>query len=132
MHLRIRASISLMVLTIVDLCLSLPNFVEHTTNHLSDEMSKLNSNHSEFHSSNKHFAIKQTDDSIDSDKSENNELDRNGDRIAVPAETIAHYRIDSIDHSNFLITNYLADGEIERRIHFNGITAKETLVSKSR
>lgn len=34
------------------------------------------------------------------------------------------------DHPNFLITNYLSDDEIERRIHFNGITAKETLVSK--
>lgn len=119
----------------MDLCLSLPNFAEHTTNnHRIDDISKLNSNHSEFHASNKHFEINPYDRRIidDSDKSENNALDRNSDGIASPAETIAHYRIDSIDHSNFLITNYLADGEIERRIHFNGITAKETLVSKSR
>lgn len=32
---------------------------------------------------------------------------------------------------NFLLIDYLNDGEIERRISFNGITAKETSIANS-
>lgn len=38
-----------------------------------------------------------------------------------------------IDQSppNFLLIDYLDDGEIERRVSFNGITAKETSIASS-
>lgn len=32
-------------------------------------------------------------------------------------------------YTNFLLTDYLADGEMERRINYNGSTAKETSIS---
>lgn len=32
---------------------------------------------------------------------------------------------------NFLLIDYLNDGEIERRVSFNGITAKETSIANS-
>lgn len=35
-------------------------------------------------------------------------------------------------YKNFLLTDYLADGEMERRINYNGITAKETSISTSK
>lgn len=35
-------------------------------------------------------------------------------------------------HDNFLLTDYLMDGEMERRISFNGITAKETSLGNNR
>lgn len=35
-------------------------------------------------------------------------------------------------HDNFLLTDYLVDGEMERRISFNGITAKETSLGNNR
>lgn len=41
--------------------------------------------------------------------------------------------IGTIDRksANFLLIDYLNDGEMERRISFNGITAKETSVANS-
>lgn len=33
---------------------------------------------------------------------------------------------------NFLLIDYLADGEMERRINYNGVTAKETTIGNSR
>lgn len=35
-------------------------------------------------------------------------------------------------HENFLFTDYLVDGEMERRISFNGIAAKETSLGNNR
>lgn len=35
-------------------------------------------------------------------------------------------------HENFLLTDYLVDGEMERRISFNGLTAKETSLGNNR
>lgn len=35
-------------------------------------------------------------------------------------------------HENFLLTDYLNDGEMERRISYKGITAKETSIGNSR
>ncbi|PZC71298.1 hypothetical protein B5X24_HaOG213670 [Helicoverpa armigera] len=32
------------------------------------------------------------------------------------------------DIVNFVMTDYLIDGEVENRVHFNGVTAKETYV----
>lgn len=29
---------------------------------------------------------------------------------------------------NFVMTDYLVDGEVENRVHYNGVTAKETMV----
>lgn len=29
---------------------------------------------------------------------------------------------------NFVMTDFLIDGEVENRVHYNGVTAKETLV----
>lgn len=34
-------------------------------------------------------------------------------------------------YKNFLLTDYLADGEMEQRINFDGITAKQTSISTS-
>lgn len=41
--------------------------------------------------------------------------------------------IDSLNRkfTNFLLIDYLNDGEMERRISFNGITAKETSIANS-
>lgn len=35
-------------------------------------------------------------------------------------------------YKNFLLTDFLADGEMERRINYNGIAAKETSISTSK
>lgn len=32
-------------------------------------------------------------------------------------------------HKNFILIDYLKDGEMERRINYNGVTAKETSIS---
>lgn len=32
------------------------------------------------------------------------------------------------DIANFVMTDYLIDGEVENRVHYNGVTAKETYV----
>lgn len=33
------------------------------------------------------------------------------------------------NNTNFLITDFLSDGEVERRIHYDGVIAKETRIS---
>lgn len=35
------------------------------------------------------------------------------------------------DILNFVMTDYLVDGEVENRVHFNGISAKETYVGEN-
>lgn len=39
--------------------------------------------------------------------------------------------VDDTSPPNFLLVDYLNDGEIERRVSFNGITAKETSIANS-
>lgn len=114
MHLRIKASILFTVLAIFDLCASLA--ADQTKNGIS-----INSNMSKLLPSSKQFLN-------DGDNSDKSELELN-DRVSSNAEKIT---TNDIDHPNFLITNFLPDGEVERRIQFNGITAKETLVSNFR
>lgn len=103
MHLKLRLRVPLIVLTIVDLCVSVPNFVEHANVHKNN-----NDNYIDLKS---------------------NEIDTSDDGSAKSSDTsISSSKDYPLD---FLITNFLSDGEIERRIQCNGITAKETLVSKS-
>lgn len=122
-----------MVLTIVDLCMSVQNLADQTAN----SNSILNSNNNSKLSSKEHLWNNQNDDDIKSDNSEMKHFHTKIDR-----STIAYGNLyqrnhsnaradDDSDHKNFLMLNYLSDGEIERRIHFNGITAKETLVSNN-
>lgn len=153
MHLQVKhTSIAFIVLTILDLCLSVPNLADQAI---------INSNGNSIFSHNDHklavnskqllIDTRNDDEIIDhSDKSETNALFRrknnddndgggdNNDRsasassVAIDADDIQSIASSDIDHPNFLITNYLSDGEIERRIQFNGITAKETFVPNHR
>lgn len=129
MHLQIKTSIALIVLTILDLCSSVPNLADQTQIN-TNENSIFRDNTHKLTANSKHFSI--SDDHISSDKSETITFQRNNnDRSASAAADNSIIGSDS-DHPNFLITNYLSDGEIERRIHFNGITAKETFVPNFR
>lgn len=123
-----------MVLTIVDLCMSVQSLADQTAN----SNSILNSNNNSKLSIKEHLWINQNDD--DDIKSDNSEMKHFQPKI--DRSTIAYGNLyqrnhsntradDDSDHKNFLMLNYLSDGEIERRIHFNGITAKETLVSNN-
>lgn len=129
MHLRLQLRLPLIVLTIVDLCLSVPNFNNIDVSISSNKYNKLNSNRQP-------NVIDTSDDDIhkfndDGDKRESNTIRR---KNAESSESSISFDVDDDNNNhplNFLITNFLSDGEIERRIHFNGITAKETLVSNS-
>lgn len=109
MHLELQLRVPLIVLTIVDLCFSIPNFADHTdkTHNTFDLNRRPNVIDAKdgIHSFN--------DSSGGGGSGESNAIHQNNSPL------------------NFVITNVLSDGEIERRIQFNSITAKETLVSKS-
>lgn len=142
MHLRLQLRLPLIVLTIVDLCLSLPNFPDTKTiadQNNVDVSRPLNKYH-KFNSNRQSNVINTSDDDIhkfnDDDKQKSNTIRRNGVESAEFSMSFDEGDDDAADISddqpiNFLITNFLSDGEIERRIHFNGITAKETLVVNS-
>lgn len=150
MHLRLQLRLPLIVLIIVDLCLSIPNFVD--TNKIEqnsidgsislNKYDKLNLNRQPsnvintsdddddiIHKFSKHKSntIRRNDDAKSSESSMSSSSSLSFD------EDDADYDYDTSDEQplNFLITNFLSDGEIERRIQFNGITAKETLVANS-
>ncbi|XP_055314669.1 uncharacterized protein LOC129575320 isoform X1 [Sitodiplosis mosellana] len=149
MHLRFKyTSIAFIVLTILDLCLSVPNLADQTiinnngNSIFSNNIRKLTANSKQLL-----ISTINDDDIIDhSDKSETNAMfqrkndddddTNNDDRSASVSPVIADdsqsIASSDSDHPNFLITNYLSDGEIERRIQFNGITAKETFVPNFR
>lgn len=150
MHLRLQLCLPLIVLTIVDLCLSVPSFVN--TNSRNDrsslDVSSIASN--KFHKLNSNRqsnVIDTSDDDIrhtfNGDKHESKTIRRNNADAAESSMSFDEddygddddeYNDDSVSDRrplNFLITNFLSDGEIERRIHFDGITAKETLVVNS-
>lgn len=152
MHLQIKyTSIAFIVLTILDLCLSVPNLADQTViNHngnsiFSNNNRKLTVNSKQLLVDSKNVV----DEIIDhSDKSETNALfqrknddDGGGDKndrsasassVIIDADDSQSNASSDIDHPNFLITNQLSDGEIERRIQFNEITAKETFVPNHR
>lgn len=125
-----------MVLTIVDLCLSVQSLAEQTTNANSIFNNNNNSSNSKL-SGREQFWFNQNDDHINGDKSEKKVFQQNIDRsLTAYGELHESYHSNAVaddsDRKNFIISNYLSDGEVERRIHFNGITAKETLVSNNR
>lgn len=143
MHLRLQLRLPLIVLTIVDLCLSLPNFPDTNTfvdQNNVDVSRSLNKYH-KFNSNRQSNVINTSDDDIhefndDGDKQKSNTIRRNDVESAEFSMSFDDGDDEDADTSddqpmNFLITNFLSDGEIERRIHFNGITAKETLVVNS-
>lgn len=151
MHLQIKyTSIAFIVLTILDLCSSVPNLADQTVIN-SNGNSIFSNNNRKLTVNSKQLLIdtRNDDEIIDhSDKSETNALFQrkndddgggdNNDRSASASSVIIDagdsqsIASSDIDHPNFLITNYLSDGEIERRIQFNGITAKETFVPNHR
>lgn len=126
-----------MVLTIVDLCLSVQSFAEFHT--INDNSIFNNNNHNDNNSnklsSREHFWINQSDDDITGDKSDESKVfQQKTDRSSQMAyKSYGGYQsmAGDNDRKNFILSNYLSDGEIERRIQFNGITAKETLVSNN-
>lgn len=148
MHLRLRLRLPLIVLTIVDLCLSVPSFANTNTrlDQNSIDVSSIASNkYHKFNSNRQSNVIDTSDDDIrhkfNGDKHESNTIRRNNADAAESSMSFDEeddygdeYSDDSVSDNrplNFLITNFLSDGEIERRIHFNVITAKETLVVNS-
>lgn len=150
MHLRLKLRFSLIVLTIVDFSLSVPNFVNTNTqiDQNSIDISAIASNkYHKFNSNGQSNVIDTSDDDIrhkfNGDKHESNTVRRNNADAAESSmsfdeddygEDDDEYSADAVSDNqplNFLITNFLSDGEIERRIHFNGLTAKETLVVNS-
>lgn len=112
MHLQSQLRAPLIVLIIVDLCFSIPNVVDHT-----------NAKQNTFDLNRRPNVIDTSDNSIHSF----NDGGGGGDG----GDNGTAKQISNNNPLNFLITNFLSDGEIERRIQFNSITAKETLVSKS-
>lgn len=127
-----------MVLTIVDLCLSVQSLAEQTTNANSIFNNNNNNSSDSKLSGREQFWFNQNDDHINGDKSETQVFQQNIDRSLTAYgklnESYHHHSevADDSDRKNFIISNYLSDGEVERRIHFNGVTAKETLVSNIR
>lgn len=132
MYLRIEAKLSLIVLTIVDLCSSIPNFGEQIKQSDKNGITIIPNKDNKFNLNRKHDAIAMNIYS-DNESDEQRIIHQNNQYTSVDETSSSQSDdyVDDSDHMNFIITNYLSDGEIERRIHFNGITAKETLVSNS-
>lgn len=119
MHLKIKSSILIMVLTILDLCSSVPNLAIQSENAILSQISQSTATTK----NNKQFLMNLNY----IENSDKNSATQQNDRLMNDQS-----QTNDSDHPNFLLTNYMSDGEIERRIHFNGITAKETLVSNFR
>lgn len=58
------------------------------------------------------------------------QLDRRRQHSDASDEDVEPLDVDQTP-PNFLLIDYLNDGEIERRVSFNGITAKETSIANS-
>ena len=99
MRIEIQSSISLVFLSIMNMCFCLQDFASKTINSISS-------------SEIVHHARRHSGASHQSD--------------------FQHHSNKWNDGEPFLLIDYLADGELERRINFNGITAKETSIGDSR
>lgn len=79
----------------------------------------------------RHNFNNEIDDKYQQEKSQNidQQLDRR--RYDVDASVEDEPSDDDQMPRNFLLIDYLNDGEIERRISFNGITAKQTSIANS-
>lgn len=99
MKFEVQSSLSLVFLSIVNMCLCVQDFAEKTLNTLSTELSHAKRHHQQ---------------------SMNHHLHSHS----------PHRFFDNAE--NFLLIDYLADGEMERRISYNGVTAKETTIGNSR
>lgn len=106
MKLQVNCAAAVLLLAILNLCAHIDGF---TQQHLNDVL----------------------DDRIQMQKSQknNNQLDRRRHQLHENAED------DTLDAdqspTNFLLIDYLNDGEVERRVSFNGIAAKETSIANS-
>lgn len=147
MHLRLQLRLPLIVLTIADLCLGVTNFSDtNTIDQNNIDVSRSLNKYHKFNSNRQSNVIDTSDDDIpkfndEGDRQSSNTIRRNDVESAESSMSFDSSEEDDDDNDyddvsdnqplNFLITNFLSDGEIERRIHFNGITAKETLVVNS-
>lgn len=94
MKFELQSTLSVVFLSIINICVCLQDIAEKTLNSLNNEVQ-----HSKRHQHN-----------------QNNH----------------HHHPHRWGHENFLLIDYLADGEMERRISYNGVTAKETSIGNSR
>lgn len=117
MHLRLQLRFPLLVLTIVDLSLSIPNTQNQSSNRAMNAIDASNDGSHKF--------------SGDVDKHESNAFHRNNIQSSDESSSFGVGADNNNRPLYFLITNFLSDGEIERRIHFDGITAKQTRVADS-
>lgn len=103
MKFEVQSSVSLVFLSIMNMCLCLQDFAEKTLNSLSSELIHARRHQQQLQNTPEHHAMH------------------------------AHQHQKILDNAeNFLLIDYLADGELERRIHYNGITGKETTIGNSR
>lgn len=133
MHLKIPSRLSLVLLTIIELCSSIPDLTDQQIN-TNNALFNANQKYNKFISNSKYNVIDDNIANIISDNSETNAIRRLKDPDESSADTSFGYvntQTDDNSQLNFFITNYLPDGEIERRVHFNGITAKETRLSNA-
>lgn len=131
MNLQVKTNISILLLFIVDLCLSAQNFAEQINN----DITHLNSNNKISDKNN--INIKSIIDSqfgynhLNNNNNYHNNNNKIGD-MKMDEKTIEknvmNGNLMDVHQENFLMADYLSDGEIERRMRFNGITAKETRI----
>lgn len=118
MKFEVHSSVSLMFLSIVNLCVSVQDFAEKTLNSLSSELghqTHIRRHHQQHnpHHHHHHHPHQSPDDGYDD----------------AGKYSMRKY-LDNAE--NFLLVDYLADGEMERRINYNGVAAKGTTLGNSR
>lgn len=131
MNVRIKPSLSLLLLTIFDAFLRSEAAINHATTH-ENHISPVNQD-SNLNISADGFINRNSNDNSQSNGINRDINIRNQFSVANPLENDAQSNSEPnnnvINNPNFLITDFLSDGEIERRISYNGVTAKETQIS---
>ncbi|XP_037032405.1 uncharacterized protein LOC119071570 isoform X2 [Bradysia coprophila] len=95
MKFELQSTLSVVFLSIINMCVCLQDIAEKTFNSLNNEVQHTKRHQ---HNQNNHHH---------------------------------HPHPHRWGHENFLLIDYLADGEMERRISYNGVTAKETSIGNS-
>lgn len=99
MKFELQSTLSVVFLSIINMCVCLQDIAEKTLNSLNNEV-MLHTKRHQHNQNNQHHHH--------------------------------HHHPHRWGHENFLLIDYLADGEMERRISYNGVTAKETSIGNSR
>lgn len=111
MKLNNHSTTSMIFLSIINLCICVQDISVPSNSYNEIENSRFPNRNKESVTINSKYSHKLSDDNVDS----------LSQHVTIPQQ-MSEYQ------QSFLIVDYLAAGEVERRLNFNGITAKETSI----